>query len=90
MASISHHLNPCRALLVSMVVIVPSAGLLTAHGILEATDGVLDLARRLFGFAFGFQLGVAGRLTDSFFDRALGLFRRTRCDPYPYSSRLWK
>ena len=48
--------------------------------VLETADSVLDLAFNLFGVAVSLQLGIASRLSDGLFDRALELFRRSR-DP---------
>jgi hypothetical protein len=48
-------------------------GLFAAKRILQAADGVLNLALRLVSLAFGFQLGVAGDFTGCFLYGALRL-----------------
>jgi len=50
------------------------------HGILQAADGVLDLALGLLGLAVRLQLGIAGYLADGFLDRAFDASRGSR-DP---------
>ena len=44
--------------------------------ILQAADGILDLAFDLVAFAFGGKLGVTDGLAGRFLDGALGLFGR--------------
>jgi hypothetical protein len=45
------------------------------HGVVHATDGVLNLAFGLVCLASGLQIGIACRLADRFLYRALNLFR---------------
>src|SRR5450755_3900824 len=45
--------------------------------ILDAPDGVLNLALHLVGLAFRFQLGVTDRLTDRLLHRAFDFLRRS-------------
>src|SRR5665811_865447 len=45
--------------------------------VLEAADSVLNLASGLLRLAFGFELGVAGRLARDFLDFAFGLVAGT-------------
>ena len=47
--------------------------------VLQAADGVLNLARDLVSLTFGFQFGVADGLADSLFDLAFHDFGRA-CD----------
>ena len=47
--------------------------LLAANGILDAANRVLNLARNLVGFAFRFELRIAGDLASNFLDDALRL-----------------
>jgi hypothetical protein len=56
--------------------------------ILQAADGVLDLAFNLVALAFGFQLGVTDDLAGRFLDCALGLLGRTTIRSLSMSSCL--
>src|SRR4030081_1792375 len=51
--------------------------LLALERILDAADGVLDLALHLIGLAFAFRLLVAGHLPNDFFHFAFPLFQGT-------------
>jgi hypothetical protein len=50
------------------------------HGILDAANCILNLACGSLGLPISFQLGIADRLADDFFYRAVDLFRDSR-DP---------
>ena len=54
-----------------------SEDLLALERILDAADGVLDLAFYLIGLAFAFRLLVAGHLPNDFLHFAFRLFQRT-------------
>src|SRR6478609_9296245 len=55
----------------------PLPVLFAAQRVFDPADRVLDLSRRLVGFAFVLQLAVAHRLAGRFLDGALGLIGRT-------------
>ena len=48
-------------------------GLLAPQGVFQSADGVLHFALELIGFAFAFELAVAGHLSNNFLHFALGL-----------------
>lgn len=54
-----------------------ACALFAAKRVFQTTDGVADLAGRLVGLAFVFELGVPCDLAGHFLDGALGLLCRT-------------
>jgi hypothetical protein len=42
--------------------------------VFDAADGILNLALRLIGLSFGFQLGITYHFAECLFDCALDLF----------------